>query len=441
RHHWHQRTAESLNRSVELFEQAIAADPQYAPAYTGLADAYLLLVGYGDMDPKVAQRKAEPLIATALSLGPDLAEPYASQGLLRWIRGDHAAAELALRAAVERNPNYSMASMWLGGVLGEEHRYTESLAAYQNAWAADPLHPVINSNLAGTYLKMGRFTEAREAVRRMTSLGYEAASASLLAAEVESQAGNLVGAVEIATAAAELHPDNPKLAMLTSSLYAMLGREEAARGWLGKAEVAGVDGPHLRLMHYLLLLRLGEGQRIADLSEAMLAEVPEWHLGGLDDTQRALLVWPGITRLVDGRLEEGLEILGYADVQSGIMGLSTESQVGILSLMAHAEMQLNLPPARIATRLERAATVAREAQANGWNSPGMQVRLAVVEAMRGNVNEAAALLNEAVDAGWHDLYLELSLPGAQVLEGPEFRAILNRVEQDLAAMRRQLVDA
>jgi len=68
RHHWHQRTEESLDRALELFQEAAGLDPEFALAHTGIADAWLLLAGYGDVDPDEAARRAETAVARALAL-------------------------------------------------------------------------------------------------------------------------------------------------------------------------------------------------------------------------------------------------------------------------------------------------------------------------------------------------------------------------------------
>jgi serine/threonine-protein kinase len=96
RHHFHKRTATTLQRAVECFEQAIARDPDYALAYSGLADAYMLLSAgyYGDMSADIAISTCAAGARNApLELAPELAESHTSMGLIRHSQGDFAAAE------------------------------------------------------------------------------------------------------------------------------------------------------------------------------------------------------------------------------------------------------------------------------------------------------------------------------------------------------------
>lgn len=74
RHHWHQRTASSLDRAIGYFSQALDRDPSLALAHSGLADAYLLKASYGDLSKKEAQVLAAPSIERALELDPELAD-------------------------------------------------------------------------------------------------------------------------------------------------------------------------------------------------------------------------------------------------------------------------------------------------------------------------------------------------------------------------------
>src|SRR5919197_6503319 len=85
RFYWNKRTVESLKKSVELFEEAIRLDPNYALAYAGLADAYLLLgsVEYGALDPVSAMEKARQSAAAAFGRDASLAEAHASLAYVR----------------------------------------------------------------------------------------------------------------------------------------------------------------------------------------------------------------------------------------------------------------------------------------------------------------------------------------------------------------------
>jgi TolB-like protein/Tfp pilus assembly protein PilF len=167
RHLFHRRTEASLARAVECFEQAIAVDPRYALAYSGLADAHTLLSSgyYGNRPVATANEHALPAALRALELEPDLAEAHASLGLIRENEGDLAGAAQALERALELNPGYTMAHVWYGLVLTAQGRYAEAAARNREAFRLDPLSPIVNTNVGFDALRFGDAVEAEARFR------------------------------------------------------------------------------------------------------------------------------------------------------------------------------------------------------------------------------------------------------------------------------------
>ena len=118
RHHWHQRTPESLRRAIEFFEEALAIDPQSAHAYSGLADAHMLLASYAGVDREAAITKAAPAVEAALAIDSELAPAQASLGMLMLMRAEYQQAEAAFSRSIALDPYNDMAEMWLGNTLG-----------------------------------------------------------------------------------------------------------------------------------------------------------------------------------------------------------------------------------------------------------------------------------------------------------------------------------
>jgi TolB-like protein len=112
--HWWRRTADELQKAIELFALALEHDPQFAPAYAAMADTRLLLARYGNIANAKAIEKAQPMIEKALAIDPQSAEAFAALGLARWQIGQMDAAESALRQAMQLNENYIPAQLWLG---------------------------------------------------------------------------------------------------------------------------------------------------------------------------------------------------------------------------------------------------------------------------------------------------------------------------------------
>ncbi len=167
RHYFHKRTEATLQRAIECFEQAIAADPDYALAYSGLADACILVSAqhYGNVPLAQAIERALPAAQRALALEPGLAEAHASLGMVLLHEGALARAEQAFRHALELNPGYTMAHIWLGLAMTALGRYREAADSNLEAFRLDPLSPIVNSNVAFDALRFGDTVEARTRFR------------------------------------------------------------------------------------------------------------------------------------------------------------------------------------------------------------------------------------------------------------------------------------
>jgi eukaryotic-like serine/threonine-protein kinase len=132
-------TPESLTEAEEYFDRAIAKDPQYALAYTGLADAYIQLAGRA-RSPHEAMPKARMAIERALSLDPNLAEGYASLGQVKlFYEFDWEGAGTAYRRALERNAGSALIHQTNGLYLAAQGRTAEALAEADRVLDLDPV--------------------------------------------------------------------------------------------------------------------------------------------------------------------------------------------------------------------------------------------------------------------------------------------------------------
>jgi TolB-like protein/Tfp pilus assembly protein PilF len=163
RHYFHKRTEPSLRRAVEYFEQAIALDADYALAYSGLSDSWVLLSSryYGNLPAEETVGKALPAAQRALELGPALAEAHASLGLVSENSGDLESAGESLRRALQLNPAYTMALVWYGLVLVKQGHFREASQRNLEALQLDPLSPIINVNVGFDALRWGETDRAK----------------------------------------------------------------------------------------------------------------------------------------------------------------------------------------------------------------------------------------------------------------------------------------
>jgi len=162
RQRWYGRTPEGLKRSIDLFRQAIAADPNYALAYAGLADVYNVAPSYGiGMTSREGELSADEAARKAIELDPLLPEAHAARGLALCNLWKWSEAEAEFRRALELNPNNATAHYFYAmGLLAPQNRLDESLDHYRTAVSLDPLSGIVNTNYAVVLMDAHRYAEA-----------------------------------------------------------------------------------------------------------------------------------------------------------------------------------------------------------------------------------------------------------------------------------------
>jgi len=171
RYYFNQRTEDALHKSIASFQQAIARDPAYAPACSGLAEAYAMLGFRGGFPSKDALSHAKKAALKAIELDDTLAEPHASLAFIaETYEWDWLAAEREYKQALELNPGYAQAHNWYGGYLTYTGRFNEGVAEAMRARELDPLSLPVNNALAGRLLAAGRYDEALRQVQTTLEL-------------------------------------------------------------------------------------------------------------------------------------------------------------------------------------------------------------------------------------------------------------------------------
>ena len=156
-----QRTPESLERSLDDFSGAIARDPNYAPAYAGLANTYNLLREYSMMPDAEAYPKARAAAEHAVALDPKLAQAHASLGFIDFFWSwDSASAEREFKTALALDPSSVLSHHWYGSMLTHEGRYKEAVEQLNLAQRLDPASEAVLSTRALALGLSGRRGEA-----------------------------------------------------------------------------------------------------------------------------------------------------------------------------------------------------------------------------------------------------------------------------------------
>jgi tetratricopeptide (TPR) repeat protein len=229
---WNRRSDDALRQGLQLFEAALARDPDYPLAHVGLADTYVLLGFYTALAPGEAFPRARAAAETALRLDPTLGEAYPSLAYVKmYYEWDWPGALAAFRDAIERNPGYATTHQWLGNCLGLLGRFDASIASFQRAAELDPLSGIKTAAVGWGYYFARRYADAIAQQRRALEIEPDLAVAHLWYGLSLEQTGAGEDAVQRFTEALRLLGRDPVgLAFLAHGL-AIAGRtaEAAAR--------------------------------------------------------------------------------------------------------------------------------------------------------------------------------------------------------------------
>jgi TolB-like protein/Flp pilus assembly protein TadD len=235
---WNKRTGNDLKKSIDYFEQASAADPNYALAYAGVADAYALLPGYSGGNPGDCYPKAIAAAKKALELDDTLAEARTSLALALWYYDfDFSQANREFQRAIELNPNYASAHQQYGNnTLSAIGRFNDAIAEGKRALELDPLSLVINADLGVDYYWARRYDEAIAQLRKLLEMdpGYYYAYVTL--GEALEAKGAHDAAIAEYQKARELN-DDPLVPALLAHAYGLSGNKVEAENYLDQLKV------------------------------------------------------------------------------------------------------------------------------------------------------------------------------------------------------------
>jgi len=172
RYFWNKRDRPGIYKAIDYFQQAIAKDPNYAEAYAGLADAYLMVPGTATGPPRAILPQAKAAAQKALQLDDRIAEAHDSLALisshLEW-KWDE--AKKHYERAIELNPNYATAHHWYGDAyLAPVGRFDEAIAEMRKAQALDPLSPIIGADIGKNLVFARRNEEAISELKKTLEL-------------------------------------------------------------------------------------------------------------------------------------------------------------------------------------------------------------------------------------------------------------------------------
>jgi len=267
RYFWNKRTPDGLERSIELYREAIRRDELYADAWRGLADAYNVLPEYTDTSEAEAFPAARHAASRALALDPDRAGAHASLAfVLFWWARDAPRAEAEFRRALELNPNHAKTHHWYGNMLLSLDRVEEAVAHLEAAQDSDPLSLIIGAELGAVLYHARRYDQAVERLRSTIELDPDFADAHFWLTRTLLAKGDLEAALEEAEVARQQY-ERPNWMLAEMGLaHERAGRPRKARECLALLEEKRESRP-LSYSLSVLYAGLGEIGRALDALE------------------------------------------------------------------------------------------------------------------------------------------------------------------------------
>src|SRR6267154_1259140 len=234
---WGKRSGDNIPKAIGFYEQAITRDPNYALAYAGLAEAYVLLPAYTPTAPQDAYPKAKSAALKALQLDDKLAEAHTALGLvLCFSDRDMAGSISEFQHAIALNPNYATAHHWYGnGPLLAVGRFDEAIAEGKRAIELDPFSPIINADLGQDLFCARRYDDAVAQLRKTLQIDPTFYYAHYNLGMALQLKGDLPAAIAEYTQAQQLS-DDLFVPVLLASAKAKSGDKDAAVRLLAELE-------------------------------------------------------------------------------------------------------------------------------------------------------------------------------------------------------------
>lgn len=301
---WAERTPEGLSHAIAGLETVTQRDPGFAPAFSALADAYLLAGEFGTLADNVAFPKAKAAARASLSLDPDLAAGHRALGFVAyWWDGDPAAAGRSFRRAVELAPNSAQTHFWYGNVLSDNGHHRAALDELSRARLLEPGSVPIQTDLAWARWRAGDQAAAVEGLTAIITAHPDYSAAHDCLADARLSVGDYPGYVAAYAEYARLRKD--------ARLIAFASAQQQA---LTNGGVGSLQALMLREALSRAELDIGRNHARAAFIASIAGDRPAL-LGVLREAESGDETWgaSGITRRIRDRWAEDAEVIRLLD--------------------------------------------------------------------------------------------------------------------------------
>jgi len=416
----------ALDEAMTLFREALELKPDYARAHTGLADAWSLGIWSRKFERGPAIRAADEAIGRALDLDPDLAEAYASRGLLHLCLNEYPEAEAPLRRATELNPNYLNARNWLGLSLVYQDRFSDAVQVYLGAQKLDPMDAGLNRNLGANLLLTGKAEAGFSYLRRARAIDPAAPVTYRILSGWSRLYGRPGDSVRWAVAGLEQDPGNADLLTELGASHLQVGDFDRSRELFAQAWAANPGDAGLLSNRFHLYLATND----PDSMDALLSRTD--YRDGRFGQQRVLLRWEYIRMLLDNDYQR---VIDSAEGRRGDDALACNVFMapGARIYLAFAFRKTGNAEAAEAI-IRECRNALQQVRDNGGDYPKLIYRSALLSMLDGDHDSAAETLARAYEAGWRGYFEAWNDPiWREVHSRDEYRNVFRRALAEITA--------
>jgi serine/threonine-protein kinase len=277
RYAWNKRTQEGVAEGIRYFEQAVAEDPAYALAYTGLADSYALQVDYRSVPVHEGFERAKAYARQALALDEGLAEAHASLAWSLFVYDwDWVGAERAFRRAIALDPRYPSGHQWFAFLLASQGKHDEALLEGHAALELDAGSVSIRRGVGWLNHYARRYDQARYHLTRAIEMNPTAAESYRILGLTMALQGQMDEGERVLRDALALPGAGTYTTATLGWLLARTNRDAEAKNLLRQLEAAAREDYVSPVAFATLHLGLDDLEQALDYAEAAYADRRGW---------------------------------------------------------------------------------------------------------------------------------------------------------------------
>jgi TolB-like protein len=277
RYAWNKRSQEGVVEGIRYFEEAIAADPDYALAYTGLADSYALQIDYRSVAVTEGFERAKTYSRKALELDESLAEAHASLAWSLFIYDwDWEGAGREFRRAIELDPRYATAHQWYAFLLATQGKFEEALVEGHTAADLDGASVSVRRSLAWAYYYARRYDQVRYQITRAIAMNPLAEESYRVLGLTLTLQGHLEEAERVLRESSAMPGAGPYAMSMLGYVLARAGKRAEALAVLHELEAERERDYVSPVAFVVVYLGLGDWERAMDWTERAWEERRGW---------------------------------------------------------------------------------------------------------------------------------------------------------------------